>query len=153
MLIFCPGFNWIICFLPAEFREFTVFRIQSFDENIFINISSHSVVYFFLLLIVSFTEQTFLILMKSKFFFFFLMNCGVGVMSKVFLSRLGSWRYSLYVFPKKFVMLHFIPGCMVQFETILKFSYKVWYLGQVSIVSQGYPIVLTSFAHKTMLPL
>ena len=28
--------------------------------------------------------------------------------------------------------------------------YKVWYLGQVSIVSQKYPIVLISFAHKTM---
>ena len=47
VLIFCPGFNWMVFFLPAEFREFTVFRIQSFDENVFTNISGHSVVYFF----------------------------------------------------------------------------------------------------------
>ena len=37
----------MVFFLPAEFREFTVFRIQSFDENVFTNISGHSVVYFF----------------------------------------------------------------------------------------------------------
>ena len=40
---------------------------------------------------------------------------------------------------------------MVHFETVLKFLYKVWTLDQVSIVSQEYPIVLISFAYKTML--
>ena len=41
---------------------------------------------------------------------------------------------------------------MVHFETVPKFLYKMWYLGQVSIISQEYSVVPTSFAHETMSP-
>ena len=103
----------------------------------------------FLLLIVSFTEQTFLLLMKSKLFMLYGL-CVFGVMSKIFLSKPRSWRYSLMFFLKGLI-LHFIVGCIVHFETIHNFLYKMWYLGLFSIISQEYKIIPTSFVHKTML--
>ena len=42
---------------------------------------------------------------------------------------------------------------MVHFETVLKILYTMWYLGQVSIISQEYSVIPTSFAHETMSPL
>ena len=77
---------------------------------------------FFLLLTVSFTEQTLLILMKSKLFMLY--GLCFGVMSKIFLSYPRSWRYSLMYFLKDLI-LHFIVGCIVHFETVHNFLYKM----------------------------
>ena len=79
------------------------------------------------------------------------MDCALGVMSEFFLSSPRSWRYSLLFFLKDLAILHLTLGCMVHFEAVPTFLYKVWYLGPVSIISQEYAIVPTSFAHKTVL--
>ena len=84
---------------------------------------------FFILLIVSFTEQAFLLLMT---YFIFYGLC-FDVMTKIILSNTWSWRF----FPKIFIVLDFTLGCMVHFMIFLKFLYKVWDLGQDSVIRLG----------------
>ena len=84
---------------------------------------------FSILLIVSFTKQAFLLLMK---YFIFYGLC-FDVMTKIILSNTWSWRF----FPKIFIVLDFTLGCMVHFAIFLKFLYKVWNLGQDSVICLG----------------
>ena len=84
---------------------------------------------FFILLIVYFTEQAFLLLMK---YFIFYGLC-FDVITKIILSNIWSWRF----FPKIFIVLDFTLGCMVHFMIFLKFLYKVWDLGQDSVIRLG----------------
>ena len=83
----------------------------------------------FSILLVSFTEQAFLLLMK---YFIFYGLC-FDVMTKIILSNTWSWRF----FPKIFIVLDFTLGCMVHFMIFLKFLYKVWDLGQDSVIRLG----------------
>ena len=84
----------------------------------------------FSILLVSFTEQAFLLLMK---YFIFYGLC-FDVMTKIILSNTWSWRF---FFSKRFIVLDFTLGCMVHFAIFLKFLYKVWNLGQDSVICLG----------------
>ena len=85
---------------------------------------------FLILLIVSFTEQAFLLFMT---YFIFYGLC-FDVMTKIILSNTWSWRF---FFSKRFIVLDFTLGCMVHFAIFLKFLYKVWNLGQDSVICLG----------------
>ena len=116
-------------FFPAEFRQSLYSKYHPLMKIHCENISCHSVVCLFHSLIVSFTKQAFLLLMK---YFIFYGLC-FDVMTKIILSNTWSWRF----FPKIFIVLDFTLGCMVHFMIFLKFLYKVWDLGQDSVIRLG----------------
>ena len=84
---------------------------------------------FSILLIVSFTKQAFLLLMK----YFIFMGCALMSWQKSFCPALGPEDF----FSKRFIVLDFTHGCMVHFAIFLKFLYKVWNLGQDSVICLG----------------
>ena len=116
-------------FFPAEFRQSLYSKYHPLMKIHCENISCHSVVCLFHSLIVSFTKQAFLLLMK----YFIFMGCALMSWQKSFCPALGPEDF----FSKRFIVLDFTHGCMVHFAIFLKFLYKVWNLGQDSVICLG----------------
>ena len=83
--VFCPVFDWIVCFFDIELHElFVYFGDQSFAV-LFANISSYFEGYIFLLFTVSFVMQGLLSLMTSHWFSFVLIFITLARSKKILL--------------------------------------------------------------------
>ena len=112
------------------------------------NISCHSVLCLFHSLNSIFHRASILLLMK---YFIFYGLC-FDVMTKIILSNTWSWRF---FFSKRFIVLDFTLEHTVHFVIFLKFLYKVWNLGQDSVLyiyihiqlSLNHLLIRLSFLH------
>ena len=72
--VFCPFFNWIVCFLDIESYElFNILDINLLSDISFANIFSHSIGCLFMLLLVSFTVQKLSSLIWCSLIYLFLL--------------------------------------------------------------------------------
>ena len=125
-----PFSIWTTSFLPAELDSHCILNTILWWKYIVKIFPAILWFVFSILLIVSFTKQAFLLLMK---YFNFYGLC-FDVMTKIILSNTWSWRF---FFSKRFIVLNFTLGCMVHFAIFLEFLYKVWNLGQDSVICLG----------------
>ena len=125
-----PFSNWTTCFLPAELGSHCILNTILWWKYIVKIFPAILWFVFFILLIVSFTEQAF----YSWWNILFFMDCALMSWQKSFCPTLGP---EDFFFSKRFIVLNFTLGCMVHFAIFLEFLYKVWNLGQDSVICLG----------------
>ena len=125
-----PFSSWTTCFLPAEFRQSLFSEHHPLMKTGRENISCHSVVCLFHSLNSIFHRAS--IFTFDEYFIFY--GLCFDVMTKTILSNTWYWRFFFF---QSFIVLDFTRSYMVHFATLLKFLYKVWDLGQDSVICLG----------------
>ena len=91
-LVFCPFFDWAVCFLRVSCMNcWYILELNRLSVASFANIFSHSEGCLFILFIVSFALQKLLSLIRSHLFIFVLITIKNSILSKRFWDNLIGW--------------------------------------------------------------
>ena len=81
--VFCPFFDWVVCFFDIEMYELLyILEINPLSVDLFANIFSHFEGCLFILFTVSFAVQKLLSLIRSHLFVFVFISITLGGGSK-----------------------------------------------------------------------
>ena len=126
-----PFSNWTTCFLPAEFRQSLYSKYHPLMKVHCENISCHSVVCLFHSLNSIFHRASIFTLDEIFYFLWIVLWCHD---KNHFVQHLV---LKIFFFSKRLIVLDFTLGRMVHFVIFLKCLYKVWSLGQDSVICLG----------------
>ena len=125
-----PFSNWTTCFLPAEFRQSLFSEYHPLMKIHCENISCHSVACLFHSFNSFFHRASLFTFDETFYFLWIVLWCHD---KNHFVQHLV---LKIFFF-QSFIVLDFTRSYMVHFATFLKFLYKVWDLGQDSVICLG----------------